>query len=110
MLCIDVEADLEACKMLTTNAENLTSAISKALYHTHSASIRVDETTRKELGLLSTTRAEQHDVWFDAKVHTFSTIFYSMQISIDICYAGETHIPIKSSDLVYNNDRSEHCR
>ena len=43
--------DLEACRMLTTNAENLSSAISKALYHTQSASIRVTMEKREELGL-----------------------------------------------------------
>ena len=43
--------DLEACQMLTTNAENLSSAISKALYHTQSASIRVTMEKRDELEL-----------------------------------------------------------
>ena len=43
--------DLEACRVLTTNAENLSSAISKALYHTQSASIRVPLEKREELGL-----------------------------------------------------------
>lgn len=69
----DKEADLVACRILTTNAENLTSVISKAIYYTHSASIRVATSTKEELGLLSTeidTITEQHDVWFDAKVHT----------------------------------------
>ena len=73
LIYTDKEADLEACKILTTNAENLTSAISEALYYTHSASIRVAMATKEELGLLSIckidTRTEQHDVWFNAKVH-----------------------------------------
>ena len=43
--------DLEACQVLTTNAENLSSAISKALYHTQSASIKVSLEKREELGL-----------------------------------------------------------
>ena len=61
---IDEEADLEACEVLTTNAENLSSAISKALHHTHSASIRRSQfvaSARNEL------RADL-DVWFDAEV------------------------------------------
>ena len=48
---IDEASDLEACKLLTRNAKNLTSAISEALYYTQSASIRVGMATRKELGL-----------------------------------------------------------
>ena len=48
---IDEASDLEACKLLTRNAKNLTSAISEALYHTQSASIRVAMATRKMLGL-----------------------------------------------------------
>ena len=71
LIYTDKEADIEACKILTTNAENLTSAISEALYYTHSASIRVAMATKEELGLLSAkidTIAEWHDVWFDAKV------------------------------------------
>ena len=47
----DEASDLEACQVLTTNAENLSSAISKALYHTQSASIRVTMEKRAELGL-----------------------------------------------------------
>ena len=42
--------------MLTDNAENLSSAISKALYYTQSASIRVAKETREELGLTISTR------------------------------------------------------
>ena len=49
---IDEAADLEACQLLTANAKNLTSAISDALYHTQSASIRVAKATREELGLV----------------------------------------------------------
>ena len=52
---IDEASDLEACKLLTRNAKNLTSAISEALYHTQSASIRVAMATRKELGLTPIT-------------------------------------------------------
>ena len=48
---IDEASDLEACQLLTANAKNLTSAISDALYHTQSASIRVAKAMRKELGL-----------------------------------------------------------
>lgn len=40
--------------MLTDNAKNLSSAISEALYHTQSASIRVSKETREELGLTRT--------------------------------------------------------
>ena len=47
----DEASDLEACQLLTTNANNLTSAISEALYHVHSASLRVTSATRMELGL-----------------------------------------------------------
>ena len=48
----DEASDLEACQMLTTNAQNLMSTTSDALYHTQSASIRVALATRKEMGLL----------------------------------------------------------
>ena len=48
---IDEASDLEACQLLTANAKNLMSAISDALYHTQSASIRVAKATREELGL-----------------------------------------------------------
>ena len=51
--------DLEACQMLTTNAENLSSAISKALYHTQSASIRVAMEKREELGLTYMMETDQ---------------------------------------------------
>ena len=47
----DERSDLEGCQVLTDNAENLTSAISKALYHTQCASIRVAKEAREELGL-----------------------------------------------------------
>ena len=47
----DEASDLEACRMLTANAKNLTSVISEALNCTQSATIRVTEATRKELGL-----------------------------------------------------------
>ena len=40
-------SDFEACQMLTDNAENLTSAISEALYRTKSAGIRVPKNNRK---------------------------------------------------------------
>ena len=55
----DERCDFEACQMLTDNAENLSSAISKALYHTQSASIRVTKETRKELGLIFTTSIKE---------------------------------------------------
>ena len=44
---IDYSSDLEACKMLTINAENLTSAISEALHCTISASLRVKKKEEK---------------------------------------------------------------
>ena len=47
----DEASDLEACQMLTINAENLSSTISDALYCTQSASIRVTKETKKKLGL-----------------------------------------------------------
>ena len=47
----DEASDLEACRMLTTNANNLNLAISEALHHSHSAGIRISKTTRMELGL-----------------------------------------------------------
>ena len=47
----DEASDLQACQLLTTNANNLTSAISEALYHLQRASIRVAKATRVELGL-----------------------------------------------------------
>ena len=54
----DEASDLEACKMLTTNAQNLMSITSEALYHTQSASIRVTMVTRKELGLAHVSEAD----------------------------------------------------
>ena len=51
IIIIDETSDLEACQMLTTNAKNLISAISEALYHTQRASIRVAMATRIKLGL-----------------------------------------------------------
>ena len=54
LLNTDEASDLEACQLLTANAKNLTSAISEALYHTRSASVRVATATRKELGLTHT--------------------------------------------------------
>ena len=56
---IDEASDLEACQLLTANAENLTSAISEALDCTRSAYIRVAKETREELenvGEYSSTR------------------------------------------------------
>ena len=65
----DESSDLEACKMLTTNAKNLMSTTSEALYHTQSASIRVAMATRKELSLTHVSEADpvtskqsQHDL------------------------------------------------
>ena len=59
-------SDCEACKMLTTNAKNLMSTTSEALYHTQSASIKVDKATREELGLnieaISITGKPSHTV------------------------------------------------
>lgn len=52
IIIVDKASDIEACEMLTTNAKNLTSAISDALYHTQSASLRVSKETRMELGLI----------------------------------------------------------
>jgi hypothetical protein len=48
---IDEASDLEACKLLAANAQNLNLAISETLRHTHSACIRIDKATRKKLGL-----------------------------------------------------------
>ena len=48
---IDEESDLEACKLLAANAKNLSLVISETLRHTHTACIRLDEVTRKKLGL-----------------------------------------------------------
>lgn len=52
IIIVDEASDIEACQMLTINAKNLTSAISEALYHTQSASLRVSKETRMELGLI----------------------------------------------------------
>ena len=54
----DEASDLEACQMLTMNAQNLMSTTSDALYHTQSASIRVTVVTRKELGLTHVSEAD----------------------------------------------------
>ena len=51
LICLDEASDLEACQMLTTNAQNLMSTSSESLYYTQSASIRISQETRKELGL-----------------------------------------------------------
>ena len=48
---IDEASDLEACKLLATNAKNLSMVISETLHHTHTACIRIDEATKKKLGL-----------------------------------------------------------
>jgi cytochrome P450 len=48
---IDEVSDLEACKLLAANAQNLNLVISETLRHTHSACIRIDKTTRKKLEL-----------------------------------------------------------
>lgn len=45
------EADIEACKVLTDNAENLNSAISVGLRDSCSASIRVPDTTEREVSI-----------------------------------------------------------
>ena len=47
----DEESNLKACQLLTRNAKNMTSAISDALHHTQSVSIKVVKATREELGL-----------------------------------------------------------
>ena len=47
----DEASDLEACKLLATNAKNLSMVISETLRHTHTACIRIDEATRTKLGL-----------------------------------------------------------
>ena len=67
---LDESSDLEACKMLTTNAKNLMSTTSEALYHTQSASIRVAMATRKALSLRThvseadpvASKQSQHDL------------------------------------------------
>ena len=52
LICLDEASDPEACQIiLTANAKNLISTSSEALYYTQSASIRVSQETRKELGL-----------------------------------------------------------
>ena len=50
-IIIDEVSDLEACKLLATNAKNLSMVISETLRHTHTACLRIDEVTRKKLGL-----------------------------------------------------------
>ena len=50
-IILDEASDLEACKLLATNAKNLSLVISETLRHTHSACIRIDEATRMMLGL-----------------------------------------------------------
>ena len=50
-IIIDEASDLEACKLLAANAKNLSLVISETLCHTHTACIRIDEVTRKNLGL-----------------------------------------------------------
>ena len=57
-VCSDEASDLEACQMLTTNAQNLMSTTSDALYHTQSARIRIAVATRKELGLTYVSEAD----------------------------------------------------
>ena len=61
---IDEASDLEACKLLATNAKNLSLVISETLRHTHSAYIRIDEATRKNLGLskIETVSGMHHKV------------------------------------------------
>ena len=51
LLYIDEVSDLEACKLLAANAKNLSMVISETLHHTHTACVRIDEVTRKKLGL-----------------------------------------------------------
>ena len=58
-MTIDERSDFEACRLLTDNAENLSTAISKALYHTQSASIRVTTEKREELGLTHVTETDR---------------------------------------------------
>ena len=102
---IDEASDMEACQLLTTNAKNLMSAISDALYHTQSASIRVAKTTREELGLnveaLSITGklshmvsaysyALTHDAW------TFSILWMYRLEMIDLRKETITKIPMKA--------------
>ena len=58
-MTIDERSDFEACHLLTDNAENLSTAISKALYHTQSASIRVTMEKREELGLTHVTETDR---------------------------------------------------
>ena len=54
----DEASDLEACRLLTDNATNLTATISQALYHTQSASIRVSMEAKKQLGLTQIAGAD----------------------------------------------------
>lgn len=63
-MIIDKDSDREACQMLTDNAKELTSAISEALCHTHSACIRVNVEVKKELDLT------QHNVQESDHKHT----------------------------------------
>ena len=50
-IIIDEASDLEACKLLATNAKNLSMVISETLRHTHTACIRIDKATKMKLGL-----------------------------------------------------------
>ena len=73
----DEASDLEACRMLTANAKNLTSVISEALNCTQSATIRVTEATRKELGLSTgggTNLGE--DLFVIRKVNNYSIMLF----------------------------------
>ena len=51
IIIIDEASDLEACELLAANAKNLSLVISETLHHTHTACIRIDDVTRKKLGL-----------------------------------------------------------
>ena len=53
-IIIDEASDLEACKLLAESAKTLSLMISETLRHTHTVCIRIDEVTRKNLGLSKT--------------------------------------------------------
>ena len=74
---VDEASDLEACKLLATNAKNLRMVISETLRHTHTACIRIDETTRKKLGL--------------SKIETVSGMLHHVSICLSLQYHGCRH-------------------
>jgi hypothetical protein len=83
---IDEASDLEACKLLATNAKNLSLEISETLRQTHSACIRIDKATRKELGLTKTEIVS-------GIVNQVSVTYYKSSISVTLCvwWGGELY-------------------